>query len=207
MKPSRLATCLALMTILVVGWVSVVHGTIMVEVPLDTLLVRADLAVRGTVLRTGTRVSIREGVLDPKTHVWIRVDEVLAGTSAPPVVHLIEEGGRYEGVETVVSGSPRYAAGEEVVVFLIRIAGQADVFATLEMTQGKFRIVKDTKSGDRLMVRDYSEVSMARWRRKRLEISEASVQKPIPLDTLKSRVRVLRLSTGESSELPQKGQR
>ncbi len=206
MKPTRLATCLALTAIILSGWAPAVLGTIMVEVPLDTLVVRADLAVRGTVLRTGTRVSIANSVLEPKTHVWIRVDEVLAGTSVSSVVHVVEQGGRYEGVETVVSGSPRYAVGEEVVVFLTRIAGQEIVYSTLEMTQGKFRIVKDAKSGDRLMVRDYTEVSLARWRRKGLEISEASAPKPIRFDTLKSRVHVLRLSTGESSELPQKVQ-
>jgi hypothetical protein len=206
MKSSRLATCLALTTVILGGWASVVHGTIMVEVPLDALVVRAELAVRGTVLRTGSRVSITEGVLDPNTHVWIRVDEVLAGTSPSPIVHLVEQGGRYEGVETVVSGSPRYTVGEEVVVFLTRMAGKEAIYRTLEMTQGKFRIFKDAKSGEQLMARDYSEVSVARWRKKGLEISEASAQKPVPLDALKARVRVLRLTTGDSSELPRKVQ-
>jgi hypothetical protein len=206
MTLSRISGWLAMAAVVLLGDAAFVHATIMVEVPLDALVLRADLAIRGTVVRTGTRVSIDDGVLVPKTHVWIRVDEVLAGKLPSPVVHLIEQGGRYEGVETVVSGSARYQMGEEVVVFLTRLLGPNDVYSTLEMTQGKFKVLTDANSGSRLMVRDYSEVSMARWRRKRLEISEDSAPKPIPLAVLKSRVRALGLATDEASDRPTKVQ-
>lgn len=174
------------------------HATVMVQLPLDDLIRGAELVVRGRVLRTGTRVRAPRGtssLLEPRTHVWIGVQEVLAGTApANGVVHLWEPGGRYNDVQTLVAGTPHYERGEEVVVFLARDTNEPGLYRTLEMTQGKYSLLPLTSGGERFAVRDMNDVSIARWRRKRMEVGPPASEKPISLSSLVARVRELRLA-------------
>lgn len=176
------------------------NAAVMVEIPLDTMLQQADLVVRGLVLRKGTRVVLEkagnhgQGKLEPYTHVWIRVDEVVAGQTTDKVVHLREPGGQYEGVQTAVSGTPDYVAGEEVLVFLAKDTDQPGVYRTLQMVQGKYTVLR-TDTGERMAVRDLSDVSLAKWRRSRLEVLPAPAQKPVGVAFVKNRARALHLLT------------
>lgn len=177
------------------------RATVMVEMPVDDLIRGADLVVRGKVLRTGVRVrATPSGVLEPRTHVWIAVDEVLTG-AAPEggVVHLWEPGGRAGDVETTVAGTPHYEQGEHVFVFLSQDKQERGLYRTLELTQGKYTI--DTAGGDQLAVRDMADVSIVRWRRKRMEIGPPSTDKPINVRKLSARVRALRLAPENLKEL------
>lgn len=168
-------------------------ATTMVDVPLDSLAERADLVVRGTVVRTGTRVARAENRLEPFTHVWIRVDEVLAGVSAPnQLVHVVEPGGSYGDVQTLVAGSPHFALGEQVVVFLARDPDRLETYRTLDMTQGKYHVLDEAGQSGRMAVRDLSDVSMVRWRRSRMQVVDPGEPKPVSVDAIRARVRALR---------------
>jgi|GEM_PF-2126741 len=169
------------------------QATTVVDVPLDALIQKADLVVRGRVERIGTRVVLGEAGLEPNTHVWLRVQEQLAGPNIQGLVHIWEPGGSYEGTETSVSGSPNYEVGEDVVVFLRKDEANPGTYRTLEMTQGKFSLIKHSKTGEAMAVRDLSDVSLARWRRNKLELAAPPTQKPISISNMKARVRALRL--------------
>lgn len=169
------------------------QATTMVDVPLDTLIQKADLVVRGRVERMGTRVVLGQSGLEPNTHVWLRVQEQLAGPSIEGLIHIWEPGGSYEGTETSVSGTPNYEVGQDVVVFLRKDEAHPSTYRTLEMTQGKFTLMKSSKTGEAMAVRDLSDVSFARWRRNKLELVEPPTQKPITIASMKARVRALRL--------------
>lgn len=165
----------------------------MVEVSLDQLIQRADLVVRGTVMRAGARLHASAGHVEPRTHVWIRVDELLAGAMPKAgVVHLWEPGGHCQDLETTVAGGPSYERGEEVVVFLARDAEHPDTYRTLEMTQGKYHVLPHERGAELLAVRDLSDVSLVKWRRRRMEVLPAPEQKPVRISDLELRVRALR---------------
>ena len=68
-------------------------ATTMVEAPLDALIERADLVVRGRVKRVGARVVLGKAGLEPDTHVWLRVQEQWVGPSIAGFVHLWEPSG------------------------------------------------------------------------------------------------------------------
>lgn len=173
----------------------------MVDVPIERLAEAADAVVRGKVLRTGSRVKIGEGLMEPRTHVWIRVEEVIAGEPrAGDVVHVWEPGGRYEGVETVVAGAPHYEVGEEVVVFLVHDDAQPGLYRTLEMTQGKYHILEEAQQGQTMAVRDLSDVSIVRWKKRKMQVVHAPAQAPVSVDSLRARVRALRLGAAAGNK-------
>src|SRR5690349_15411228 len=58
---------------------STASATVMVEVPLDEMIQRADAIVRGTVVATRVRLDVRDGALEPQTFTTLRVTEWLAG--------------------------------------------------------------------------------------------------------------------------------
>jgi hypothetical protein len=150
------------------------RGTVMVEVPLGEMVATADLVVRGTVVRTGTRVAIVDGALVPRTHTWLRVSERLRGergAAAGALVEVVEAGGRWgaaaaggEGFEET-AGAPRYVAGEEVVVFLVAergADGKAVRYRTHQMAQGKYRVVRLAREEPQAL-RELDDVAFLSW--------------------------------------------
>lgn len=192
--PATLWLCLGVY----LGTAAPVHATVMVELPLDELIRRADLVVRGKVLRTGTRVrapNATAATLEPRTHVWISVEETLAGKApADGVVHLWEPGGRYGDVQTLVAGTPQYERGEDVLVFLTIDKETPGLYRTLEMTQGKYSVLRRDPTSQPFAVRDFNDVSIARWRRHRMELGPPPTEKPVNVNSLSARVRELRLA-------------
>lgn len=172
------------------------RATVMVDVSLDDLIVRADLVVRGKVQRIGSRVHVIDGALEARTHVWLEVKEVLGGKAeGRQLVHLWELGGRYADTETIVAGAPRYTVGEEVVVFLQRDGEGQDVYRTLEMTQGKYHVLENGAGRETMAVRDLSEIAVARWnRRGAMRVVEPPAEKAVSLDKLRTRIKALRLT-------------
>ena len=92
-------------------------ATVMVEVPLEQLVQRADAIVHGTVTRTGTRLEMRESGLEPQTLVTLRVHSWIAGEGGETVT-LRELGGTWQGGGLRFEGTPQYTVGEEVVVYV-----------------------------------------------------------------------------------------
>jgi hypothetical protein len=155
-------------------------ATVMVEVGIEDLALSAQLVVRGTVVRRGTRVVLRGDVAEPETHVWIEVAERIVGDDDARVVHVREPGGDLPDAEVRVSGSPSYEPGEEVVVFLVRDAGARGVYRTLHMTQGKFHVQPRGKA-EPLVWRDLSDVALVRWTRSRKGAEQLEIVPPAPV--------------------------
>lgn len=137
-------------------------ATVMVEVPLEELVHRADAIVHGTVLSSRTRLEMRDGALEPQTLTTIRVHEWIAGSGGETVT-LRELGGTWQGGGVRYDGTPEYAPGEEVVVFLERRPFAPYDLRTLEMVQGKFIVRHGVPGVPAQVLRDLSGVAFVRW--------------------------------------------
>jgi hypothetical protein len=114
---------------------------------------RADLVVRGTVSRAAGRWAGKRIV----TEVTVRVDASLKGAAAAEITLYIP-GGVVDGIGMAVSGSPAFAPGEEVVVFLRQKGSLYDVVG---LSQGKYSITKDA-TGKKIATPDVKGLSLFR---------------------------------------------
>lgn len=142
--------------------VSTASATVMVEVPLEQMIQSADAIVHGTVIGSRVRLEMRDGALEPQTLTTIRVREWIAGTGGE-TVELRELGGSWQGGGVRYEGTPEYAAGEEVVVFLERRPEAPRDLRTLAMAQGKFVVQHGVPGVPSRVRRDLSGVAFARW--------------------------------------------
>lgn len=168
-------------------WLAPTAGaTVMIEIPLDELAATADVVVRGTVLRSGARLTVRDGELQPRTHTWVHVHEWVKG-EGPTVVEIVEVGGAAGGEVWSVLGTPSYGVGEEVLVFLARTPDDRSRFRTHQMVQGQFRV--DRIRGEPRVARDLEAVTFARWTEGRLVLEEPGRPPSLRLGDLVARVR------------------
>jgi hypothetical protein len=105
---------------------------------LDQLTAQSDAIVAGRVTRSWAD-------MDPEnrfiwTHYEIQVRDTLKGAPHPTVV-ISEPGGVLNGLQLQVSGSTRFADGEEVAVFLYRTP--IGYMRTTNYGQGKFTLAAD----------------------------------------------------------------
>ncbi len=146
----------------VILWSSAVaRATVMVEVPLEDMILGADAIVHGRVIANDVRMSLDRGELEPNTFVTIEVTEWLAGEGGRTVT-LRELGGTFQGITTEVVGVPRYAVGDEVIVFLERREDGREDLRTMAMAQGQFRVRHSLTEAPRVE-RDLEGVAFARW--------------------------------------------
>src|SRR5438128_1365128 len=80
----------------------------------------------------------------------MRVDEVIKGSVGGDSIDVVELGGQVDGIGYSVAGSPRYAAGETVLLFLER--NDRGDWVAKNMALGKFAYASDTR-GRRLLMR------------------------------------------------------
>ncbi len=91
------------------------------------------------------------------TFTTFDVEETWKGSSPARItVRLI--GGEAGNLKSTVSGVPRFAPGEEVVLFLERTA--AGDFSVVSWVQGTFRIGHDRATNEEIVVQDTSAASM-----------------------------------------------
>lgn len=133
---------LGLMLLLIVP----LSAVIMVPLSIPDLTAKSELIVHGTVLSKACQ-------RDPEgriyTKVEVQVTEVWKGTATANPLTIVHGGGTLGQERVVVSGQVEYEVGEEVVAFLVRNArGEA---VTLGLAQGKFRVWKDSTSGQVLV--------------------------------------------------------
>jgi hypothetical protein len=92
-----------------------------------------------------------------ETVTELRVEEAIKGPiAAGETIHVTELGGMVGDIGYVVAGSPRYANGERVLLFL-ETNGRGEWVAK-NMVVGKFERVEDGR-GRRLLVRDAGEIA------------------------------------------------
>lgn len=167
MTRSRLVSIAALMlSVLAIGLPA--HATVMVEIPIEDLVRDADAIVYGTVERVGVRLVRAPGQagLDPHTTTTIRVHEWIKGEGGTHV-SLDELGGEMGEVGLRIDGTPRYRAGQLVVVFLHRVQGR---YRTLQMAQGAFEVMPGLPGTPSIVQRDLGAIGLARWTEGRMTV-------------------------------------
>lgn len=157
--PSALALALALGlaagTALPLVGPAPARATILLEQTVEELAAESALVVRARVARVEPRLGGPGNLAGIYTFVTLDVVEHLRGTSGPRV-ELVVHGGRVGREATAVSGQARFAAGEEVVVFLFR--GVGALWPT-GMALGKWTVQHEA-SGD-WVTRSLAGVSLA----------------------------------------------
>lgn len=154
---------LALAACLAVFVASSASATVVVALSLEELAVEADVIVHARVARTGSYLATYRGRLEPHTTSELAVHEWLKGVGGERVV-VDELGGDVPGGRRWIAGTPRYAVGDEVVVFLRRLPEGR--YRTLGLSQGRFEVrhaVGADLVGRTIVTRDTSELSFARW--------------------------------------------
>jgi len=110
-------------------------ATLVPEVGFEALVSESEAIVHGTVVRSWTAWDSERTAI--WTHYEIAVADWLKGRSRP-TIRISEPGGSLDGVHTQIVGAPRYAIGEEVVVF----ADETPIgyLRTSGWSQGKFQV-------------------------------------------------------------------
>lgn len=166
-------------------WAQSAQATVMVEIPLEQLTDEADAIVLGTVISTGSRFVLVDGIVQVHTITRVRVERWLKGV-ATSVVLIDQLGGRYQNTVTWPTGTPEYAVGEQVLVFLERVPEVPDGYRTAQLCQGKFS-VNDGIEGvsPTLVQRDTSGISFASWADNgEMAVEAGTIEPAIPLSDL-----------------------
>lgn len=164
---------------------STVKATTMVELPLDRMIEEAESVFVGKVESTGTRMAVLEGRATPMTITRFRVTRWLKGGDGE-VVSIREPGGVWARGSYRVEGTPRYAVGEEVVVFLER--DPEGHLRTYGRVQGKFVVKPANEIAPKTVVRDFAGVGLVRWKDDRMLLEHGGVE---PAATLEELVRYI----------------
>jgi hypothetical protein len=173
------------------------QATVMVPMSIEQLASDSVAVVRAKVLR-------QEGAWDRErrriyTHTEVEILQPLrAGVRLPRTVVIRSLGGEVGELGMKVSGSPRFSADEEVVVFLRADPVEADAFQVVGMAQGKFGVTR-TKDGRVLCAPSLEGLAFARSDASgQMAIREADPPGAIPLAELESRVRAVGGASGPS---------
>lgn len=146
----------------VFAWPPPAGATVMVEVPLDRLVAEADAIVLGRVDRIDVEMVPYQGGLDPHTLASVRVDRWLKGAGARAIT-VRELGGVHGNGGMWIDGTPRYRAGEEVVLFLVRHPERPGDYRTYGMAQGKLVVRRGVPGTPDVAHRDLEGIAFARW--------------------------------------------
>lgn len=156
------------------------RATVMVEVAVEDMIRDADAIVHGVVARSGTRMVFHEGSLEPHTFTTLRVTRWLKGEGGP-TVEIDELGGVFQGGGRVIDGTPEYAVGEEVVVFLERRPDRPG-YRTYAMVQGKFSVQRGAPGVPSFVRRDLEAVGFARWTGGQMQVVAGREQPAMQLE-------------------------
>ncbi|MGF1508769.1 MAG: hypothetical protein ACFB9M_04615 [Myxococcota bacterium] len=160
-------------------------GTVLADVPMPTMAVQAETIVRGVVQQVGARIVVLRSGHRVETRTRISVQSCWKGDCGTAVT-VVEPGGETPYGRAVTHGAPRYAVGEEVVVFLER--GRGGELHTYGMALGRFQVHRDAEGGA-WAIRDLSDVVLARDVGSRMTLAEGSALEVLPLSDLSEMVR------------------
>ncbi|HEV7428010.1 MAG TPA: M57 family metalloprotease [Thermoanaerobaculia bacterium] len=132
---------------------STVHGATFI-VPSDRVLVSASKAIVVATAGTSHGRWAPGGWIETVTE--LRVEEAIKGpVAAGETIRVTELGGMADGIGYLVAGSPRYAEGQRVLLFLE--TNDRGEWVAKNMAVGKFEHAEDVR-GRRLLVRDGAEI-------------------------------------------------
>jgi len=170
-------------------------ATVMVELSLEELVRGADTIVHASVIDTGVQMRLSANSMEPQTITTLRVHEWIAGAGAD-TVEVRELGGVWQGGGLRFDGTPGFARGEEVVLFLERRPDAPHDLRTLGMVQGKFIVRHGVGGVTSTVHRDLPGIAFASWSSGRQVISAPGQQPVMQLDTFLDYVRRLRAEGG-----------
>jgi hypothetical protein len=182
----RVLAAIAVM-VLATAWSSRAGATVMVEVSLEELILRADVIVHGVVERTGVVWELRENDREPWTVSRLRVLRWLKGGDGTGRVTIRELGGIWQGGGRWIDGTPTYPRGEEVIVFLRR---DGDRLRTLGMVQGKLVVRHGVPGVPDSVHRDTAGISYARWVDGQMLVQPAGNEPAMELESLVDFIRI-----------------
>lgn len=166
-------------------------ATVMVELTLEELIGGADAIVHATVTESRVRMAVSDESMRPETLTTFRVHEWIAGPGGD-TVQIRELGGVYQGGGLRIDGTPTYAVGDEVVLFLERRPESPHDLRTLGMVQGKFMVRHGLGGVPSTVRRDLSSVAFVRWSEGRQTIRHPNDQPVMRLDLFLDYVRQAR---------------
>ncbi len=135
-----------------------VYGTLVVQLSFDELVQQSEVVAHGRVV--SSRVAWDADRSSLWTHYEIQIEESLKG-ELESLVSIQEPGGELDGVVSDVAGTPRYAVGEEVVVFAARAGA---VLRTCGWGQGRY-VVTRSATGTAAVARDLRGIQLVTSRR------------------------------------------
>jgi len=186
-----------LLTALLLSVPASASATVMVEVPIEDMARDADAIVLGQVVRSEVRLVIEpgRGAL-PHTFTTLRVERWVAGSGGATVM-IDELGGEIQGEGLAIAGTPTYAVGEEVVVFLERADGRLRTYA---MAQGRFEVRRGIGGVPDMLVRDLSDVAFVRWGQGQMTVGHGA-DAPVALETFVEYVARIAGGFGPSADV------
>lgn len=163
---SRLLIVVALLAPPLVGS-PVASATVMVSIPLEDMVRDASAVVHARVIRSGSRIALEDHGR-PHTVTRLEVIEWLSGTGGSQIT-IDEIGGSHPAGELVITGTPVYRTGDEVVVFL----RSTDVgYRTMGMIQGQFVVRHGVPGTPDTVVRDTRDIGLATWEGGPMSVTE-----------------------------------
>jgi hypothetical protein len=118
-------------------------ATTVSKLSLEELVRKSGRIILGRCLSTESRWN--QGNTLIYTYSKVAVTENFKG-QAGGFVNVVTVGGTVDGITQTVSGMPQFEQDEEVVLFLE--PSKNDLWQPVGLSQGKFRIVKDSRTGD-----------------------------------------------------------
>jgi hypothetical protein len=162
--------------VLILAMAAIASATIVPRMELPELVQKADSIVQGQVQHTEVRWENNLAF----TYVWLNVADPMKGERRSEVV-IKQIGGKIGAMNVTVAGMPKFAQGEDVIVFLKD--SKDGTFQVLGMNQGKYAIDND------FAISNVSGIDVLNPRTGRIE-TPAFIDKA-PVETLKSKIREL----------------
>jgi hypothetical protein len=154
-KPFYLSSCafswLTTLLISVLATEGVAFGTTVLKLSFEELVRRSGRVILGRCLSTESRWNQENTLIF--TYSKFAVSENLKG-QANGFVEVMTVGGVVNGITQTVSGMPHFEVNEEALLFLEPF--KKDRWQPLGLSQGKFRIEKNSQTGDKEAVLNLS---------------------------------------------------
>lgn len=157
----------------------------MLPLSVEDLTVRSRAVVRATVRQQQS--SWDEGHRRIYTLTELAVSEVIHG-EAPATILVRTMGGEVDGIGMKVSGTTRLMPNQDVVLFLRNDPGDTSGFMVVGMSQGFYRVERDT-AGRTMAVPGMEGVAFVRNGREGPLVDHSTDAVRMPYDQFRARVR------------------
>lgn len=151
-------------------------GSVAVRLSNEELAKKADEIVIGRV--KDISYVFDEKQKTPYTITTIAVERWIKGESKEREIKVRQLGGRFKEQQLFITGDARLNQDEKVLLFLTK--GEEFRFI-LALSQAKFSVIKDEKTGEEKVVRDISQLGLGRFDNDGKLVIEKAIEKDPPL--------------------------